>query len=97
MQVGIIVEHLAPGQLSYLVTKQVNELLFSDVDFVLFHKQLVPPIQKVNTSVLMLDQITKFTGMLIATDFDSARYLTKLCNASRKVFYPWNITEFFHH
>lgn len=85
-EIGVIVNHLAPSQLSYIVTQQINKF-----GGVIFEKVRVPPIQSINGLVLPIHQINKFKGILIATDLDSARYLVNLGNPARKIFYPWQV------
>jgi hypothetical protein len=87
MQIGIIVPHLAASQLSYLITRQVNK----GNNFVIFQKHPLPPIQRVYTSVFPICEITKFKGVLIGTDLDSARYMINLTSPARKLYYPWHI------
>lgn len=89
MQLGIIADHLGTSQLSYLLNLQVNQP--GPHDFVLFQRQPAPPISRFYTSVFPINEIYNSKCNLIATDLDSARYLTKLPRSTRKVFYPWNL------
>lgn len=89
MQLGIIVDHLGTSQLSYLLNLQINRP--SEHDFVLFQRQPAPPISRFYTSVFPINEIYNCKCSLIATDLDSARYLSKLPRNCRKIFYPWNL------
>ena len=88
MQIGIIVPHLAISQLSYLITQQVNR---GDDEYVIFQKHPYPPIQRVYTSVYSICEIPKFTGVLIGSDLDSAKYMMNLTTPARKLYYPWHM------
>jgi hypothetical protein len=88
MQIGIILPHLGTSQLSYLITQQVNR---GDGKYVIFQKHPLPPIQRVFTSVFPISEITKFSGTLIGSDLDSARYMINLTSPARKIYYPWHM------
>jgi hypothetical protein len=74
--------------MSYLVTRQVNK---GDNNYVIFQKHPYPPIQRVYTSVFSISEITKFKGVLIGTDLDSAKYMVNLTTPARKLYYPWHM------
>lgn len=86
MQIGIIAD-LDTSQLSYLIAMQVTT--YDSV--ALFIKNYTPPISRIPTAIFNIAEIVHFKGILIATDLDSARYLTKLCTSARKIYYPWHI------
>lgn len=93
MQIGIIVNHLASSQLSYMITQQVNN---TDKNVVIFQKAPIPPMQRVNTSVFPIYDIVKFKGTLIGLDLDSAKYMVNLATPSRKIYYPWEMEWMVH-
>ena len=90
--IGIIVNDLSVGQLSYCLTMQAktrNDLYF-------YTREMAPLIQRVNCPILPMREAVYQNDVLIATDLDSANFLRKLPTPARKIYYVWSI-EWLNH
>lgn len=90
--IGILVDNLAVGQLPYLLSVQANQR----GDVYLYYREQYPLIQRINCPVLPMKDAAHNTGILIATDLDSANFLRKLPTSARKIYYPWSIEWLYH-
>ncbi len=101
MKLGFLVSNLAVSQINFRLITQSNLLVGSGVenDVVVFYDAIQKPCVVPNFAVMHQAEAWTFDGVLVATDFNSARKLIKFPSASRKLFYVddlyWLRTEGF--
>jgi hypothetical protein len=90
---GIILPHLSYTQLAYYTIKQVNQLVTNNVlyDATIFYEQLAMPCTKPACSVMDINEIWSFNGVLISTTIDNTIISSKAVNAAKKFFYVWDL------
>lgn len=91
--IGILLSHLGPSQLSFYVCSQINQLanLKKEYDFSLFFDNLVPPCIQPNCAVFNGNEIWGYEGVLVATTMDHAILLSKAVNKAKNFFYVWDL------
>lgn len=92
-QLGFVLQHLAPSQLSFYLLTQINQFLenSNDYDFVIFQTHLMPPTIIPNCMCLNSTEIWSFDGTLITTDLDNADSCCKATNNARNILYLWDL------
>lgn len=105
LNVGIILDNLGPNQKAFSAIKQINNDIESgtDVNYTIFYRNMSQPCLHPDCSVMNINEIWHFNGVLIATDIEGALLLSKVVNESIKIFYVYDLewirpgkNNFFH-
>ena len=93
MKIGISVNDLIPSQLSYYLTKNINEKCSDSVDhdFVIFFENLSGKITEPNFGMMNTTEIWSFQGHLITTSISTTLTAIKSMSPSEKYFYVWDL------
>ena len=91
-QIGIIVDDLSASQLSYYLIKNINEYLEDSLDdFVVFFENAMSSIIAPEFSVMAINEIWNFEGVLVSTSISSTLSMLKSSSPERKIFYVWDL------
>jgi|TARA_R110000744_G_scaffold58320_1_gene121663 hypothetical protein len=91
-QIGVIVDDLSASQLSYYLIKNINEFLEDGLDdFVVFFENATSSIVSPEFSVMAINEIWNFEGVLISTSISNTLSMLKSFSPERKIFYVWDL------
>tara|TARA_R100001244_G_C5155104_1_gene130262 strand:+ start:311 stop:787 length:477 start_codon:yes stop_codon:yes gene_type:complete len=91
-QIGIIVDDLSASQLSYYLIKNINEFLQDGLDdFVVFFENATSSIIAPEFSVMAINEIWNFEGVLVSTSISNTLSMLKSFSPERKIFYVWDL------
>lgn len=92
MQTGIILDHIAFSEQSYLIIKEVNRYCETSInDVCIFVDNISSRIMEPSCAVVDTGEIpTVVNGVLIALDISTAESLLKACTPAKKVLYLWD-------
>lgn len=88
-RIGFLMDDLGPSQTNYTLIRNLNRWLAGGPtrDAVLFINNPGPPCIKPECAIMSADECAAYDGVLVATDFHSARRLLTVISAGAKVFY----------
>jgi hypothetical protein len=95
MNIGIVVPHLGPSQISFYAIKEINRLVAEKYphDLVLFFEQLINPVIQPQCASMCINELMSFKGILITTTIDNTTM--SIARNTRKdnkiVFYVWDL------
>lgn len=92
-KIGIVVPHLGVCQQSFMAISHINRILSksNDYDFFLFYEDMVPSCVRPLCASMNINEIWSFDGILIGTTLSTTMSIVRTVNASRKVFYVWDL------
>lgn len=87
--IGIILPHLGPSQISFMVINHINSVLSHtcDFDFTLFFSQQAHPCVKPNCATMNITEIWGFSGLLIASSLEDAASSLKVVGDIKRLYY----------
>lgn len=94
VNLGIVVKDLSASWLSYLLIKQINTILdaSSEFNFSLFFENISTMCINPKCSIMSINEIWTFSGILVSTCLDTHEMLNKIVNNKcKKVFYIWDL------
>lgn len=91
--INFLVNDLHASQLSYYLTRNVNEYIKSDpsLDFVVFFENLSKPVLVPNFALMQVAEAWGQPGVSIATSLTTASRLIHFPAPSKKFFYVWDL------
>lgn len=93
MNIGISVHDLIPSQLSYFLTKNINDKCSDSIehDFVIFFENLSGKIIEPNFGMMNTTEVWSFQGHLITTSISTTMTAIKSMSPAKKYFYVWDL------
>ncbi len=88
-RIGFLVDHLGPSQLAYQLIFSANKLLAQSdkVDVCLFFRNFQPPVITPIFGTFTAYEGLNYNGIMVATDLQSASYITKWAGPNRSKMY----------
>ena len=91
-KVGVVIDDLSAGQLSYHIIKNINNYVEeSSTDFVAFFQNSTSNMMPMTFSSMCINEIWNFDGAAIATSVSTALAISKTFSPRRKYFYVWDL------
>lgn len=92
-RLGIAVPSLGAGHLSYVLVRNVNQLLRRgyDTDVVLFYENLTRPGLWPDCAVMQMAEAFGYDAPMIATSLSTAEKLLRFPGPAKRVFYVWDL------
>jgi len=93
MKIGILVTDLVPSQMSYFLTKNINEVCSENIsnDFVVFFENLSGKVIEPAFAMMNMTEVWSFEGCLITTNISTTLTAIKSMSPSEKYFYVWDL------
>ena len=92
MKIGIITKHLAKSQCNYETLSQSQVLNSTGAKVSIFAINITSKVMQSHVAVHPLVTVQNFTGdLVIATDFESARFLSKTPINADKMYYVYDL------
>jgi hypothetical protein len=93
MKIGVLVPELVPSQMSYFLTKNINDACSKNVsnDFVVFFENLSGKVIEPAFAMMNMTEIWTFEGYLITTSISTTLTAIKSMSPSEKYFYVWDL------
>lgn len=93
---GVILNHTSVSQLNIEVFKSLNKLSSNNDSICAFYKNLTPVCMQLDFGLFGLGHIHDVdSGVIVATDLDSAEVLINSTTKANKIFYVWDL-EWIH-
>lgn len=93
MELGFLMDHLGPSQLSYRMISQVNDYLDNNCsnDIIVFFENLSRPVLSPRFAIMQINEAWGFQGAAIATSLSTAGKLVNYPEPLLKIFYVWDL------
>jgi GTP:adenosylcobinamide-phosphate guanylyltransferase len=95
MNIGIVIPHTGASQIAFHTIKEINRIVNNGYlnDIIVFFEQLTPPIIKPNCSVMCINELMSFKGILITTTLDNTTMaIARSVNKENKIiYYVWDL------
>jgi hypothetical protein len=92
IKIGVVLNDTLLNQQSFLIINQLNALVRNpDCDAVLFCENKTPTCIPPEVPIMNVADISKFDGLLIATNLNNAEMVMKCISPSKKIFYVWEL------
>lgn len=93
MKIGIIIPSLDLNQLAFETISDINKSIIngSKNDYTIFYQELTSKCIEPLCATMTINEAHTHNGILIATNLDSAEFLIKTTNKSKKIFYIWDL------
>lgn len=93
MKIGIIIPSLDLNQLAFETISEINKSIIkgSKNDYTIFYQELTSSCIEPLCATMSMNEAHTHNGILVATNLDSAEFLTKTTNKSKKIFYIWDL------
>ena len=88
---GIIIPHLGPSQLAFMILKQTELLKGLGWSSFLFYEDLLRPCINPTVATMNITEAVRFNGHCISTNLNQTRLLLNSNTGGKKIFYVWDL------
>lgn len=89
LQINFLVRDLIASQLSYYLTKNLNDA--QNINGIVFYENLVPPCLIPKFTTMNISEAWAQPGISIATTLSTAHKLVNFTGRAKKYFYVWDL------